>query len=144
MKWIEYKSKFIEVAQKNNKNKKYCDRWLKYARNLWERDVPIIYTQDHLCALLGYEPTYVYAVSNSPHNFYHCYQISKKNGGKRSISEPLPNLKEIQRWILENILYRFEVSPYAKAYIKDKSIKDNVRFHRRQRKVLSLDVKNFL
>ena len=144
MKWIEYKSKFIEVAQKNNKNKKYCDRWLKYARNLWERDVPIIYTQDHLCALLGYEPTYVYAVSNSPHNFYHCYQISKKNGGKRSISEPLPtNLKEIQRWILENILYRFEVSPYAKAYIKDKSIKDNVRFHRRQRKVLSLDVKNF-
>ena len=52
-------------------------------------------------------------------------------------------MKEIQRWILENILYRFEVSPYAKAYIKNKSIKDNVRFHRRQRKVLSLDVKNF-
>ena len=143
MEWIEYELKFIEVAQKNNKNKKYRDQWLNYAKNLWEHDLPIIFTQDHLCALLGFDPIYVYAVSNSPHNFYHYYQVPKKSGGKRSISEPLPNLKEIQRWILENILYRFEISPYAKAYIKNKSIKDNVRFHRRQRKVLSLDVKNF-
>ena len=61
----------------------------------------------------------------------------------RLISEPLPNLKKIQKWILENILYRAEVSPYAKAYIPGKSIKDNVRFHRRQKKVLSLDIKQF-
>lgn len=143
MEWIEYKLKFIEAAQKNNKNEKYCNRWLKYAGNLWNRDLPIIFTQEHLCALLGYEPVYIYAVSNSPLNFYHYYQIQKKNGGKRDISEPLPNLKEIQRWILENILYSFKVSPYAKAYIKGKSIKDNVRFHRRQKKVLSLDIKDF-
>jgi len=143
MEWIEYELKFVDAAQKKQKSKKYCDRWLKYAKNLWNRNLPIIFTQNHLCALLGYEPIYVYAVSNSPRNFYHCYQIPKKNGKKRNISEPLPNLKEIQRWILENVLYKFEVSPYAKAYIKGKSIKDNVRFHRRQKKVLSLDIKDF-
>lgn len=143
MEWIEYKLKFIEVAKKNNKNEKYCRRWLEYAENLWNRGLPIIFTQEHLCALLGYDPVYVYAVSNSPLNFYHCYQIPKKNGGKRDIAEPLPNLKEIQRWILENILYSFKISPYAKAYIKGKSIKDNIRFHRRQKKVLSLDIKDF-
>lgn len=143
MEWIEYELKFVDAAQKKQKSKKYCDQWLKYAKNLWNRNLPIIFTQNHLCALLGYKPIYVYAVSNSPQNFYHCYQIPKKNGKKRNISEPLPNLKEIQRWILENVLYKFEVSPYAKAYIKGKSIKDNVRFHRRQKKVLSLDIKDF-
>ena len=143
MKWIEYELKFLDVAKKNNKNKKYCDQWLKYAKKLWERNLPIIYTQAHLCALVGYKSIYMYAVTNSPCNFYRYYQISKKNCGKRNIAEPLPNLKEIQRWILDNILYRFEVSPYAKAYIRNKSIKDNVRFHRRQKKVLSLDIKDF-
>ncbi len=143
MEWIEYELKFVDAAKKKQKSKKYCDQWLGYAKKLWNCDLPIIFTQNHLCALLGYEPIYVYAVSNSPHNFYHCYQIPKKNVGKRNISEPLPNLKEIQRWILENVLYKFEVSPYAKAYIKGKSIKDNVRFHRRQKKVLSLDIKDF-
>lgn len=143
MEWIEYKLKFIEAAKKNNKSKKYCEQWLRYAQNLWQHGMPVIYTQNHLCELLGYESVYVYAASNSSQNFYHCYQIPKKNGGKRNISEPLPNLKEIQHWILENILYKFEVSPYAKAYVKNKSIKDNVRFHRRQQKVLSIDVKEF-
>lgn len=143
MEWIEFELKFVDAAQKKQKSKKYCDQWLKYAKNLWNRNLPVIFTQNHLCVLLGYEPIYVYAVSNSPQNFYHCYQIPKKNGKKRNISEPLPNLKEIQRWILENVLYKFEVSPYAKAYIKGKSIKDNVRFHRRQKKVLSLDIKDF-
>lgn len=143
MDWIEYKSRFIEAAKKNNKSDIYCDKWLTYASRLWEKHMPVIYTQFHLCALLGYDPKYVFAISNSAQNFYHCYQIPKKNGGKRIISEPLPNLKEIQRWILENVLYKFEVSSYAKAYIKQKSVKDNVRFHRRQKKVLSLDIKDF-
>ena len=143
MNWMEYESKFRETAKENNKNDKYCDQWIKYAKNLWDHNLPVIYTQEHLCALLGYDSKYVYAVSNSPVKFYHCYSIPKKNGGKRKISEPLPNLKDIQRWILDYILYSFEVSPYAKAYIKGKSIKDNVRFHRRQKKVLSLDIKDF-
>lgn len=143
MEWIDYKLKFIENAKKNKKSENYYTKWLEYAKKLWEGNLPIIFTQEHLCALLGYKPVYVYAVSNSPKKFYHHYQILKKNGKKRDISEPLPNLKEIQRWILENIIYRFEVSPYAKAYVKNKSIKDNVRFHRRQKKVLSLDIKDF-
>lgn len=140
--WIEYEKNLLN-QQKNKKSKKYRDKWLVYTKGLWSKNLPIIFTQEHLCALLGYEPAYVYAVSNSPQNFYCSYQIPKKSGGKRKISEPLPNLKEIQKWILQEILYQFEVSPYAKAYVKNKSIKDNVRFHSRQKKVLSLDIKDF-
>lgn len=39
------------------------------------------------------------------------------------ISEPLPSLKEIQRWILDNILTQIDVSVYAKAYIKRNQLK---------------------
>lgn len=59
------------------------------------------------------------------------------------IAEPLPNLKDIQKWILINILYKIPVSPYAKAYIKKKGIKENVRFYRRQKAVLTLDIHDF-
>lgn len=106
--------------QKNNKSEKYCERWLKYGENLWNYYITVIFTQRHLYILLGFAPIYAYGASNAPENFYRYYDIpnTKKSGGKREIAEPLPNLEEIQRWILENILYNFEVSPYAKAYIK--------------------------
>lgn len=143
MNWIEYKAKFLEKANKEHKSEEYCDKWIEYAEKLVNNNMPIIFNQEHLCKLLGYSPLYVYAASNSPYNFYRHYEIPKKNGGVREISEPLPNLKEIQRWILDNILYCFKISPYAKAYIREKSIKDNVKFHRRQKKVLTLDIKKF-
>lgn len=143
MDWIEYKKKFNQEAKKNHKSNEYCNKWLMYAEKLSDNNMPIIFNQNHLCNLLGYSPIYIYAVANSAIDFYYRYRVPKKNGGFREISAPLPNLKEIQRWILDNILYCFEVSPYAKAYIKGKSIKDNVRFHRRQKKVLSLDIKGF-
>ncbi len=132
-----------KLQKKNGKSEEYCEECMIYAQNLWVNKIPIIYTQEHLCALLGYLPIYVYAAANSPERFYRQFSIPKKNGGIRIISEPLPNLKEIQKWILKNILYNLKVSAYAKAYIPGKSIKDNVRFHRRQKKVLSLDIKSF-
>ncbi|MBC8574661.1 reverse transcriptase family protein [Jingyaoa shaoxingensis] len=143
MEWNEYKIAFIEAARKSGKNNAYCEKYLNYAEQLWMHHMPVIYTQEHLCALLGYLPTYVYAAANAPEDFYRQFLIPKKNGGSRMISEPLPNLKEIQEWILKNILYKAEISTYAKAYIPGKSVKDNVRFHRRQKKVLSLDIKAF-
>ena len=55
----------------------------------------------------------------------------------------MPSLKEIQRWILDNIIVNVNRSVSAKAYIKNKSIKENARFHKRQNVVLSLDVEKF-
>lgn len=143
MEWSKYEKNFREIAQKHDKNEKYCEKWIGYAKKLWEHNVPIVYNQEHLSKLVGYAPVYVYAASNSPEHFYRVFEISKKSGGKRQIAEPLPSLKEIQKWILHNVLVKMEVSPYAKAYIKGKSIKDNVRFHRNQEMVLSLDIHDF-
>ena len=71
------------------------------------------------------------------------FKILKKNGKERTINEPLPSLKEIQEWILKEILEKIKVSPYSKAYVKGRSIRDNARFHKRQKKVLTMDLQDF-
>lgn len=143
MEWNNYKERFILKAKQANKNDKYIEKWLSYANNLFSKQLPIIYDQNHLCLLLGFSKNYVYAASNAQKYFYREFKIPKKNGEYRVINEPLPNLKEIQKWILENILYKIEISIYAKAYRKGYSLKDNVKFHRNQKKVLSLDIESF-
>lgn len=143
MDWNKYCLEFEREAKNSGKGQQYCDKWLDYAKKLYEQNLPIIYSPEHFCMLVGYMEEYVYAVSNSPMHFYRHYSIKKKAGGLREISEPLPSLKEIQRWILDNILAKVPVSPYAKAYVKNRSIKENARFHRKQKIVLSLDIEKF-
>ena len=143
MNWDQYCLEFKKRAKECGKTDEYCKKWLDYAYKLNVQGLPIIYTQEHLGYLVGYKMEYLYAASNAPRYFYRHYKIPKKAGGYREISEPLPNLKEIQRWILENILIHLDSSVYAKAYIKHKSIKDNARFHRKQKVLLTLDIKSF-
>lgn len=143
MKWNVYERNYISMAKLKGKTDEYCIRQLEYAKQLFDKKVPIIYNQAHLCLLLGYDEEYVYAACNQPHAFYRSFNIPKKNGKLRRIDEPLPSLKEIQTWILNEILNHIEISPYAKAYIKGKSIKDNARFHRKQSKVLTMDISDF-
>jgi len=57
--------------------------------------------------------------------------------------EPLPSLKEIQTWILENILSEVPVSKFAKAYVKHRSLKENVKHHRSKEGVLTFDIATF-
>ena len=59
------------------------------------------------------------------------------------ISEPLPDLKQVQHWMLNNILNYIEISKYAKAYVKKQGVKSNARFHRGQKVLVSMDVRIF-
>lgn len=143
MKWTEYESNYIRRAKLQDKGEEYCIVQLEYAKKLFDQDLPVIYNQEHLCMLLGYEDEYVYSACNGSSKFYRQFTINKKNGKLRTISEPLPSLKEIQNWILKEILYKIKISPYAKAYIIGNSTKDNARFHKRQEKVLTMDLSDF-
>lgn len=143
MTWIEYVQNYREIAKLEGKSDEYCIKQLDYAKVLFDQNLPIIYSQKHLSMLLGYSLDYLYAVSNSSENFYRTFYISKKSGGQRRIDEPLPSLKEIQKWILIEILDAIPESPYSKAYTKGKSVKDNARIHRNQEKILLMDIKDF-
>lgn len=142
-----YSKTFTEKAENVGFSKENIEKCLMYAEILISNNVPIIYNLTHLSKLVGIEKNYiVQAAVTSKHSpaYYRYYNVKKKNGqGYREIMEPLPNLKQIQYWILKNILETQSPSPYAKAYIKKRGVKHNVRFHVGQKKVFSLDIKDF-
>lgn len=85
----------------------------------------------------------LYTISNSIKKNTKVSKIKKKNGKLRTIYKPNHLLKEIQKNILNNILYKENVSNYAKAYIKGLSLKDNALPHLNKKVILKLDIKDF-
>lgn len=85
----------------------------------------------------------LYEITNNTNKFYNTFYIQKHSGKQRKIDAPMPLLKNIQQWILNDILYRIPCSKYAKAYVPGRSITDNTKFHRNQKILLTLDVKDF-
>jgi len=143
MNFDQYKVAFEKTASNSGYSEDNIKKCLDYAEVLFSNNVPVIYNTSHLSALVGYKKTYIKrAVFYTPY-FYRDFQIKKKNGKMRSISEPLPSLKDIQIWILENILVNVKVSPFAKAYRKKMGLMDNLKFHKKQPMVLTLDLKDF-
>jgi len=143
MEFENYKSKFIKAAINAHFSEQEVHHCLEYAKKLFTNSVPIIYNVSHLSELVGYSKEYLQRASVHTPYFYRQFQIPKKNGSTRKITEPLPSLKEIQLWILNSILYKVPVSPFAKAYKPNVSMIENVKFHRNQHKVLTLDIVDF-
>lgn len=143
MNFEEYKSGYIKLAKKADYNDVVITRQLQYANNLYDRQLPIIYDAMHFSKLVGIELEYLYGVANAPSKYYRKNTVRKKKHGKRILYEPLPLLKETQKWINRNILEKLESSVYTKAYKKGSSIKANARFHKRKKIVVTLDIQDY-
>lgn len=143
MNYQEYEILFTIKAREVKKDDEYIQRCLSYAKPLFERNLPVIFDSDHFSMQVGYTRQYIKHAVEYIDYYYWDYKIKKKNGQIRIIKEPFPNLKDIQLWILHNILYKFTFHPYAKAYVPKKNIRDNVRFHTKKKKVLTLDIHDF-
>lgn len=138
---------YIEKLQILAFSKKYSieetKRCINYASHLHEKNLPIIFDTNHFSLLVGYKKGYIKKAAKYTGYFYRHFDIPKKDNSSRSISEPLPSLKEIQHWILTNILYKIKVHPHCKAYVPGRSIKENIRFHTKKEIVLTLDIHHF-
>lgn len=143
MNWNEYKIRFQEQAINVGLPRDIIEEHLSYALGLFEKSLPIIYDQNQLSLLVGYDVKYILKASNSNGPFYRTYEIPKRNGGLRKIDEPLPSLKSIQRWILDEILSHVKISEHAHAFAGNCSIVRNAKPHLRAKKILSLDIQNF-
>ena len=143
MKFDQYKTQFTQAAINSGYSEQNILECLNYSEKLFTNNVPVIYNTTHLAALVGYRKEYLKNAVMKTANFYREFDVQKKNGSLRHISEPLPSLKDIQRWILKNILYKVKVSPFAKAYKPKVKLTENVRFHVHQQKVLALDLIDF-
>ncbi|MBI3133977.1 MAG: RNA-directed DNA polymerase [Bacteroidetes bacterium] len=143
MNFERYKEAFEKAASNSGYSEENINYCLGYAEVLFRNNVPVIYNTSHLSALVGYKKEYLKkAVVHTPF-FYRDFQIKKKNGKLRTISEPLPSLKEIQTWILDSILSNVSVSPFAKAYRKNVGLLENIKFHKNQPLVLTMDLTDF-
>ena len=143
MNWALYQKRFKISAKKRHLPGDFIISCLNYAKNLYDKNLPIIFDIEHLSRLLGYKTQYLYSVTNNFTKNYRVYGILKHNKKIRIIIEPFPDLKNIQLWILKNILEKISTSVYAKAYKPNYSLKDNVRFHVKQPVVIKLDVLDF-
>lgn len=74
---------------------------------------------------------------------YKSYEIPKKNGGSRTISQPARQLKAIQSWILRNILDKLYSSEHSYGFEKGSSILQNASPHIGSNYILTLDLKDF-
>lgn len=143
---LEYNKEYSIAALTQGLSQEEITRNLAYANHLQEQNLPAIYDQEHFSLLVGYEYPYVLALSNALENHYKHYEIPKRSGATRTIEEPYPSLKEIQTWILKNILTpasHNHVLPVAKAFMPGVSLRDNARFHKRKKHVVALDIRDF-
>lgn len=74
---------------------------------------------------------------------YKSYEIPKKSGGFRTISQPARQLKAIQSWILRNILDKLYSSEHSYGFEKGSSILQNASPHIGSNYILTLDLKDF-
>lgn len=75
--------------------------------------------------------------------FYHNFEIPKRDGGKRLIAAPTKDLKRVQKNILNNVLYQFKPHINCYGFIKNKSIFSNASKHRNKEIIFNTDIKDF-
>lgn len=143
MKWEVIEKNIKKECKAHHKSSEYTQKFLMYAKRLFDNNLPIISSPEHFSLLVGLEHQYICNMAYASDRFYRHFSIPKSNGKKRDIDEPLPDLKFVQSWILRNILEKCPVSAYAKAYLKGRTLKHNARFHRAQKVVVTIDIKNF-
>lgn len=71
------------------------------------------------------------------------FRIPKKTGEERLISAPMPRLKAVQHWILNNILEQLEVHPAAHGFCRNRSIISNAQPHVGKDIIINFDLKDF-
>ena len=84
---------------------------------------------------------YTNEVSKTTH--YQRFGIHKKTGGVRLISAPMPRLKRLQYWVLDNILQKVPLSDHAHGFVTNRSIVTNAQPHVGKKIVINMDLKNF-
>ena len=74
---------------------------------------------------------------------YQHFALTKKNGGTRLISAPMPRMKRAQYWLLDNVLNQLPIHDAAHGFIQGRSIVTNAKPHTNKQVVINLDLKDF-
>lgn len=105
--------------------------------------LPYIFNVDHLASYCGLSTSQLHLFISNKRKAYSTFKLPKKKGNFRKIDAPSKNMKLVQRWILDNILYKLDPGEYAHGFIPKKSIATNASVHVGQDLVLGIDLKDF-
>lgn len=76
------------------------------------------------------------------HHYHHLW-VRKARGGYRLLEAPKPRLRQIQRWLLDNVLAPLPVSPAAHGFVAGRSVRSFVAPHVGHQVVVRLDLEDF-
>jgi len=120
----------------------YLDLYLWYAYNLLEKGCPVIFSIANLADIFGLSIQGIHFIASSD-KCYSTFSIPKSNGNFREINAPIPKLMWMQRWILDNILYKIPVSESNTAFTPGASIIKNATRHVGAKVVVKMDIESF-
>lgn len=99
---------------------------------------------DAICNQLPFSQDEMRVLIATAQNRYKVYPIPKRRPGEyRTIAQPTPEIKLIQRWLIDNTLSKIPVHDVATAYRKGRSIFDHAYPHAKNRFLLKMDFKDF-
>ena len=136
---------YIQKAKQLNHSEEFINATIAYARNLDDRNLPVIFTIEHFSDLIRMPSFKVKEIIQYRANQYSRFRINKKVDSKafRYLMAPDAKLKYIQRWINKNILQKIELSDNCTAYIPGKSVFLNGYIHRNADQILKVDLLKF-
>ena len=107
--------------------------------------IPMITDFEDLVKELRLSSNLVYWLASDAKERYEVFKVKKKDNSDRIIAAPVLSLKIVQRWILENILYKIKTSPYSFGFAKgEKSpLALCAEKHKNNLYVLKMDIRNF-
>lgn len=140
---MSYLLKLEEELIRNNASEEDISAAIQYADNLLRIGLPVIFDKNHFSLLVDRNITEINNIMHCSEYYYREIDIPKKSGGIREIEIPAMSLKIIQKWILNNILYKVPVSQFAMGFCKKKSIVTNANVHLNNKCIVSIDLENF-
>ncbi|AAM05501.1 hypothetical protein (multi-domain) [Methanosarcina acetivorans C2A] len=139
---ILFKNYTEEGIIPNLTEEEYEEQFKSFKR-LKSKNLPYIYDINHFCKLTNSSLKQVNLFLSNKKKGYITFKLPKKNGDFREINAPSKKMKYIQRWILDNILYKLNSGDYAHGFIPGKTIFTNAKVHVNQDLVLGVDIKDF-
>lgn len=96
-----------------------------------------------VCAATGHSAAELLSLADRTDSLYQRFPRRKSSGGVRWLSAPQPELKSVQRGILDGLLYQLHPHPCAHGFVPGRSIVTHARQHVGQRWVVGLDLARF-
>jgi RNA-directed DNA polymerase len=134
----------LMFLEKNHHIDRRVTRFLAaYFFEIHQRGLCCILNSAHLAYLLQISSSELINLATNTQKHYVHFHIPKHNGELRKIDSPRPELKKIQRKILDTVLHKVPLNSHAEGYVKHRSILTNAHRHVGKDILIRMDISNF-